>query len=59
MIIVRCAENLELVQHIFNNEKKKNSNWRGECLCYTVKKAIDFPVPSRDITNKLSLAGSN
>jgi hypothetical protein len=26
---------------------------------YTVKKVIDFPVPSRDVTTKLSLAGNN
>jgi hypothetical protein len=26
---------------------------------YTVKKVIDFPVPSRDVTYQLSLAGNN
>jgi hypothetical protein len=28
-------------------------------LSYTVKKVIAFPVPSRDVTNKLSLGGNN
>ncbi len=26
---------------------------------YTVKKAREFPVPSRDVTTKLSLGGNN
>jgi hypothetical protein len=26
---------------------------------YTVKKVTDFPVPSRDVTTKLYLAGNN
>jgi hypothetical protein len=29
-----------------------------ECLC-TVKKVHEFPVPSRDVTTKLSLGGNN
>jgi hypothetical protein len=29
------------------------------CKSHTVKKVNDFPVPSRDVTNKLSLAGNN
>jgi hypothetical protein len=26
---------------------------------YTVKKVSDFPVPARDVTNQISLAGNN
>jgi hypothetical protein len=31
----------------------------GGCGAYTVKKVSGFPVPSRDATYKLSLAGNN
>ncbi len=39
---------------------KKHNLFLFSCFMYTVKKKVgEFPVPSRDVTTKLSLGGNN
>ncbi len=49
---------MEKIIHL-SLDRISNSSRDLRYINYTVKKDIVFPVPSRDITTKLSLAGNN